>query len=68
MLRAHPEVLAALPRRGITDMDLVLFDVWAYGDALVPEQYATAGSAGATSGCASRRAPTRTPTSSAACT
>ena len=29
----------ALARRGITDIDLVLFDVWTYGKALMPEQY-----------------------------
>ncbi len=39
MLREHPDVLAALQRRGVTDPTLVLFDVWAYGDALVPEQW-----------------------------
>jgi primary-amine oxidase len=32
-------VLAALARRGITDASLVLFDLWAYGDALVPPQW-----------------------------
>ncbi len=39
MLRAHPEVIAALARRGITDLTLVLTDVWAYGAALIPERY-----------------------------
>jgi primary-amine oxidase len=39
MLRVHPAVIEALARRGITDLSLVLFDVWAYGDALVPEQW-----------------------------
>ena len=39
MLRAHPELIAALARRGITDLSLVLTDVWAYGAALVPERY-----------------------------
>jgi primary-amine oxidase len=39
MLRAQPAVLAALARRGITDMSLVLIDMWAYGAALVPEPY-----------------------------
>jgi primary-amine oxidase len=38
-LRAHPELIAALARRGITDLELVLVDVWAYGAALVPERY-----------------------------
>jgi primary-amine oxidase len=40
MLRAHPQVIAALAGRGLTDPDLVLTDVWAYGADLVPEQYA----------------------------
>ena len=39
MLRAHPDVVAALAKRGIDDPSLVLFDTWAYGDALVPERY-----------------------------
>ena len=39
MLRAHPALVAALARRGITDMSLVLTDVWAYGADLVPERY-----------------------------
>ena len=39
MLRAHPALAAALSRRGITDLSLVLTDVWAYGAALVPERY-----------------------------
>ena len=39
MLRAHPALVEALARRGITDMSLVLTDMWAYGAALVPERY-----------------------------
>jgi primary-amine oxidase len=39
MLRGHPRLVEALARRGITDMSLVLTDVWAYGAALVPERY-----------------------------
>ena len=39
MLRAHPALAQALARRGITDLSLVLTDVWAYGAALVPERY-----------------------------
>jgi primary-amine oxidase len=39
MLRAHPDMVAALARRGLTDLDLVLFDTWTYGFALIPEQY-----------------------------
>jgi primary-amine oxidase len=39
MLRADPALAQALARRGITDMSLVLTDMWAYGAALVPERY-----------------------------
>ena len=39
MLRQHPALAKALARRGITDMNLVLTDMWAYGAALVPERY-----------------------------
>ena len=39
MLRAHPALAQALARRGITDMSRVLTDMWAYGDALVPDRY-----------------------------
>jgi primary-amine oxidase len=38
-LIGHPRVLEALAARGITDTDLVLIDTWAYGHALIPEQY-----------------------------
>jgi primary-amine oxidase len=40
MLRGHPDVIAALSRRGITDISRVLADMWAYGAALVPPRYA----------------------------
>jgi primary-amine oxidase len=40
MLRAHPDVIDALRRRGITDLSRVLADMWAYGAAFVPERYA----------------------------
>jgi len=40
MLRRHPTLVEALARRGITDLSLVLTDVWAYGAALVPARYA----------------------------
>ena len=36
-LRGQPEVIAALKRRGIEDIDLVLIDVWPFGQHLVPE-------------------------------
>jgi primary-amine oxidase len=39
VLRAEPALVEALARRGITDMSLVLTDMWAYGAALVPERY-----------------------------
>jgi primary-amine oxidase len=39
MLRADPTVRDALARRGIDDPELVLFDTWAYGEALVPERF-----------------------------
>jgi primary-amine oxidase len=38
-MRAHPKVIAALAARGITDLSLVLIEVWTYGKALMPEQY-----------------------------
>lgn len=38
-LRAHPDVVAALARRGITDLDLVFMDTWTYGDAVIPDRY-----------------------------
>ena len=36
-LHKHDDVLAALAARGITDPSLVLFDVWTYGAAVMPE-------------------------------
>jgi primary-amine oxidase len=39
MLHGEPALVDALARRGITDMSLVLTDMWAYGAALVPERY-----------------------------
>jgi primary-amine oxidase len=39
MLRGHPALAEALARRGITDLSLVLTDVWCYGAALVPQRY-----------------------------
>ncbi len=35
-LRKHPDVIAKLAERGITDLSLVLVDVWTYGKALMP--------------------------------
>jgi primary-amine oxidase len=39
MLRQHPDVVAGLARRGITDLSKVLMDTWTYGHALIPEKY-----------------------------
>ncbi len=39
LVRRHPGVIAALARRGIEDLDLVLVDAWAYSEALVPTAY-----------------------------
>jgi primary-amine oxidase len=38
-MRRHPDVLAALATRGITDPDLALVDVWTYGAHLIPTAY-----------------------------
>ena len=38
-LRSDPRIVEALARRDVTDLDLVLFDTWAYGAELVPERY-----------------------------
>lgn len=37
-MKADPDVQAALARRGI-DVESVLFDVWTYGGAVIPEQW-----------------------------
>ena len=39
MLRSHPAVVETLAKHGITDLSRVLFDMWAYGAALVPGRY-----------------------------
>ena len=36
----NPQVIASLAERGITDLDLVLIDTWAYGHSLIPQQFA----------------------------
>ncbi len=38
-MRQEPRVIEALARRGITDMDHVLVEAWAYGAHLLPEPY-----------------------------
>ncbi|MFB9376766.1 primary-amine oxidase [Kineococcus gynurae] len=37
VLKEEPRVVAALAARGITDLDLVLLDVWTYGHGVMPE-------------------------------
>ncbi|MFV8051204.1 primary-amine oxidase [Mycobacterium sp. 48b] len=39
VLRRHPDVIAALAKRGITDLDNVFMDTWTYGDAVAPPEY-----------------------------
>jgi primary-amine oxidase len=39
VLRAHPDVVAALAKRGITDIDNVFMDTWTYGHAVAPPEY-----------------------------
>ena len=39
VLRAHPDVRAALAARGITNLDGVFMDTWTYGGAVIPEEY-----------------------------
>ncbi|MDN5771702.1 MAG: tyramine oxidase, partial [Microlunatus sp.] len=39
VMHAHAGVKQALAARGITDLSLVLFDVWTYGKAVMPEQW-----------------------------
>ena len=38
-MRREPRVIEALARRGITDLDRVLVEAWAYGAHLLPEEY-----------------------------
>jgi len=38
-LRGDEQVAEALDSRGITDLDKVLFDVWAYGGSLIADRY-----------------------------
>ena len=38
-LLAEPRVVEALAKRGITDLDLVLMDTWAYGHSLIPTRF-----------------------------
>jgi primary-amine oxidase len=65
-LRRDPQVVEALAARGVTDMEKVLFDVWAYGGSLTPTSTGAGASAGQTSGTGTTRTPTPTPTPSTA--
>jgi primary-amine oxidase len=38
-LHEDPRVAEALAARGITDLDKVLFDIWAYGGSLIADRY-----------------------------
>jgi primary-amine oxidase len=38
LLKAHPDFQAALRKRGITDMDLVMVDTWSVGNYGAPEE------------------------------
>jgi primary-amine oxidase len=38
-LRHEPRLVEALAKRGVTDMDRILLDTWAYGASLVPSGY-----------------------------
>jgi primary-amine oxidase len=38
-MKANADVVAALAQRGIHDVSTVLFDVWTYGGAVIPEQW-----------------------------
>jgi primary-amine oxidase len=39
VLREDSRVVEALAERGVTDLDKVLFDVWAYGGSLIADRY-----------------------------
>jgi primary-amine oxidase len=39
VLRAHPDVVETLAKRGITDIDNVFMDTWTFGDAVAPPEY-----------------------------
>jgi primary-amine oxidase len=38
-LRANPDVIELLAGRGITDLSLVVFDIWAFSGYLVPDEH-----------------------------
>jgi primary-amine oxidase len=68
MLRDHPLLAAALSRRGITQPDRILTDVWAYGAALVPPRYRGLRLGWSDVWCRASDEATRTPITSAGCT
>ncbi len=39
LLRCHPDVVAALATRGITDLENIFVDTWTYGDAVAPPEF-----------------------------
>jgi primary-amine oxidase len=39
MLLRQPEIIEVLASRGITNLDLVLMDTWAYGQSLIPTEF-----------------------------
>lgn len=39
LLRKHPDVIAALAARGITDLENVFMDTWTFGDAVAPAEF-----------------------------
>lgn len=39
LLRKDPDVIAALAKRGITDLDNVFMDTWTFGDAVAPAEF-----------------------------
>jgi len=39
LLRKHPDVIAALAKRGITDLENVFMDTWTFGDAVAPAEF-----------------------------
>ena len=68
MLRQAPGIIAALAGRGITDLNLVMFDTWTYGDSLIPEQYRDRRVGWVDVWCRAAPGANPTPTRSTACT
>ena len=68
LVRPDPGLTKALAKRGITDFDRVLVDVWAYGAALVPPKYVGRRIGWTDVWCAAASTATLTPTRWAGCT